>query len=78
MTNQQSAILEFLGEQPTAAIHGPAGTGKTLLAVEKARSLSRSGHNTLYLCLNEFLLESLRKAILMKEISHFTMYVLLL
>ena len=62
MTNQQSAILDFLGEQPTAAIHGPAGTGKTLLAVEKARLLSRMGHKTLYLCFNEFLLESLRKA----------------
>ncbi|MCR5833918.1 MAG: hypothetical protein K6G55_04630 [Selenomonadaceae bacterium] len=62
MTRQQSAILEFLGEQPNAAIHEPAGTGKTLLAVEKARILSRSGHKTLYLCFNEFLLESLRKA----------------
>lgn len=62
MTNQQSAILEFLGEQPTAAIHGPAGTGKTLLAVAKARMLSRLGKKTLYLCFNEFLLESLRKA----------------
>lgn len=62
MTNQQAAILEFLGEQPTAAIHGPAGTGKTLLAVEKARILSRLGKKTLYLCFNEFLLESLRKA----------------
>ena len=62
LTNQQSAILEFLGEQPVAAIHGPAGTGKTLLAVEKARMLSRSGEKTLYLCFNEFLLESLRRA----------------
>lgn len=62
MTNQQSAILEFLGEQPTAAIHGPAGTGKTLIAVEKARILSRLKKKTLYLCFNEFLLESLRKA----------------
>ena len=62
LTNQQYAILEFLSEQPSAAIHGPAGTGKTLLAVEKARSLSRSGQKTLYLCFNEFLLESLLNA----------------
>lgn len=62
LTNNQAAILNFLGEQSTAAIHGPAGTGKTLLAVEKARMLSRAGEKTLYLCFNEFLLESLRKA----------------
>lgn len=62
MTGQQSAILDFLGEQPTAAIHGPAGTGKTLLAVEKARMLAAAGQKTLYLCFNEFLLDSLRKA----------------
>lgn len=62
MTSQQAAILDFLSEQPVAAIHGPAGTGKTLLAVEKARMLSRMGKKTLYLCFNEFLLESLRKA----------------
>lgn len=62
LTNQQAAILLFLNEQRTAAIHGPAGTGKTLLAVEKARMLSRAGKKALYLCFNEFLLESLRKA----------------
>lgn len=62
MTGQQSAILNFLSEQPFAAIHGPAGTGKTLLAVEKARMLSSLGQKTLYLCFNEFLLEALRKA----------------
>lgn len=62
MTSQQSAVLDFLAEQPVAAIHGPAGTGKTLLAVEKARALASQGQKTLYLCYNEFLLQSLRKA----------------
>jgi len=67
MTGQQSAILNFLSEQPIAAIHGPAGTGKTLLAIEKARMLSSFGKKTLYLCYNEFLLEALRKAYSQEE-----------
>ena len=60
MTQQQSAILQFLSEQPTAAIHGLAGTGKTLLAIEKTRLLAADGQQVLYLCFNEFLLQYLR------------------
>jgi hypothetical protein len=56
LTRQQSAILHYLREQKTAAIHGPAGTGKTLLAVEKAKMLAEAGEKVLYLCFNEFLL----------------------
>lgn len=43
LTNQQFSILRFLQEQRTAAIYGPAGTGKTMLAVEKARMLASQG-----------------------------------
>ena len=60
LTNQQFAVLHFLREQRVAAIHGPAGTGKTLLAVEKARMLAEEGRPVLYLCFNEFLLGHLR------------------
>ena len=56
MTKQQASILEFLREQPTAVIHGPAGTGKTMLAIEKAKMLAIEGKSVLYLCFNEFLL----------------------
>ena len=60
MTQQQSAILQFLTEQPVASIHGLAGTGKTLLAIEKAQMVAASGQKVLYLCFNEFLLHYLR------------------
>lgn len=56
MTNQQASILQFLKEQRTAIIHGPAGTGKTMLAIEKAKMLAAEGQKVLYLCFNEFLL----------------------
>lgn len=60
LTRQQAAVLDFLAEQRTAAIHGLAGTGKTLLAVEKARRLAAEGRKVLYICYNEFLLEHIR------------------
>lgn len=60
MTNEQNRLLDYLEEQPTAVIQGSAGTGKTLLAVEKARRLSVSDH-VLFLCFNRFLMEDLRK-----------------
>ena len=60
LTRQQFAVLDFLREQKIAAIHGPAGTGKSLLAMEKARMLAQTGQKVLLLCFNEFLLQHLR------------------
>ena len=62
MTSRQGAVLHFLQEQPMAAIHGPAGTGKTLLAVQKAKMLAEQGKKVLYLCFNEFLFNHLRNS----------------
>ena len=62
LTKRQGAVLDFLQEQPMAAIHGPAGTGKTLLAVQKAKMLAEQGQKVLYLCFNEFLLDHLRSS----------------
>lgn len=61
MTHQQASILNFLQEQPTAVIHGPAGTGKTMLAIEKANMLASKGETVLYLCFNEFLVSYLKE-----------------
>ena len=61
MNRQQASILYFLQEQPTAVIHGPAGTGKTMLAIEKAKILASKGEKVLYLCFNEFLLSYLQE-----------------
>ena len=61
MTQEQSYLLDYLEEQKVAAIQGGAGTGKTMLALEKARRLSAYG-KVLFLCFNRFLLNMLLKS----------------
>lgn len=62
LTQQQVSLLDFLEEQKTAVIHGLAGTGKTVLAIEKAKRLSEQGETVLFLCFNSFLRDNLKAA----------------
>jgi hypothetical protein len=61
LTREQAKVLDFLDEQFHAAIHGAAGTGKTLLAVEKARRVATPGAPALFLCFNSCLRDHLRE-----------------
>lgn len=62
LTEQQSRVLRGLGTRRRAIVCGGAGTGKTLLAMEKARSLAQSGGETLLLCYNNLLGDYLKTA----------------
>ncbi len=61
LTRDQARILDFLEEQRTAVISGSAGTGKTLLALEKANRLGVRNEETLFLCFNEALKKHLEE-----------------
>lgn len=61
LTQQQSRILRGIGPRKRAAICGGAGTGKTLLALEKARQMTENG-DTLLLCYNRLLADHLKIA----------------
>lgn len=52
LTNNQIQILDFLASRRRVAICGGAGTGKTILAMEKAKRLAADGFKTLLTCYN--------------------------
>lgn len=59
LLHEQYRILDFIEEQEAAVINGAAGTGKTMLAVEKARRHSIEGEKVLFLCYNRLLCDKL-------------------
>jgi len=61
LTTEQVQVLELLRNQRRALIAGCAGSGKTVLAVEKARQLSAEGMRVLLLCYNKRLAEQLEQ-----------------
>lgn len=62
LTEEQLAVLDGLDANNRIAIEGAAGTGKTLLALEKARKLAEQGKRTLLLCFNAPLADNLRES----------------
>lgn len=54
-TRQQYHVLDLVAENPRCTIKGPAGTGKTFLAVEAARRLAAEGSRVLLCCYNKLL-----------------------
>lgn len=59
LTANQARILRVIGGRRRAVISGGAGTGKTLIAVEKARQLAAEGKRALLLCFNRPLADAL-------------------
>ena len=59
LDKRQIQFLEFLQEHNRAAISGAAGSGKTILAVEKARRLAEDDNEVLFLTYNRPLAEKL-------------------
>lgn len=63
LTEQQYMVLDVLNQHRRARVSGFAGSGKTMLAAEKARRLAAQGFRVLLTCFNRALGAQLRSQI---------------
>lgn len=61
LTQQQFTILDVLNRQRRALISGCAGSGKTMLAIEKAQRLAKQKFRVLFTCYNKSLARDLQR-----------------
>lgn len=54
-TEDQYEAIDAMAGNPRVIFQGPAGTGKTLLAIEAARRSAEAGKKTLLICFNKLL-----------------------
>ena len=59
LTNQQLGTIRLLENADRSVIRGPAGTGKTVMAVEEAKSRAADGSTVIILCPSEGLAKHL-------------------
>ena len=59
LTNEQVTVLDGLRRNRRVMIYGGAGTGKTVLAIERARRLAADGFSVLLTCFNRPLADHL-------------------
>ncbi|MDD3831754.1 MAG: NERD domain-containing protein [Clostridia bacterium] len=72
LLEEQSNILNYLEDQNSAVINGVAGTGKTMIALEKARRHSENGEKVLFLCFNNKLKDFLSENYHYENVAFYT------
>ena len=68
LTDEQRRAFSGLRRARRAAVFGGPGTGKTLLASEKAAQLADEGHKTLLVCYNALLAQALARSEVLKDV----------
>lgn len=72
LLKEQVSLLNYLDEQDRAVINGMAGTGKTLMAVEKAKRHGAAGEKVLFLCYNRYLSDYLKTKYAYDNVEYYT------
>jgi len=63
LTEDQKEILDSLKDNVRIVIEGPAGTGKTILAIEAAKRAAQQGMKTAIFCYNTLISEWIKKQV---------------
>jgi hypothetical protein len=63
LTNEQIRTSRRLASNLRTVVSGPAGTGKSIIALDRARQLSAAGQRVLMLCFNQLLATHLRSGL---------------
>ena len=74
LTEQQSALLNHFGRDRRMVVTGCAGSGKTMLAIERARQLVGAGRKVLFVCFNKALLGHLQETSSVDGLDFFTFH----
>jgi hypothetical protein len=63
LSNDQIRASRRMAANPRTVVRGQAGTGKTIIALERAATLATQGFSVLYLCYNQLLAHHIRASI---------------
>jgi hypothetical protein len=70
LSNDQIRASRRMAANPRTIVRGKAGTGKTIIAVERAKQLAAEGCRVLYLCFNQLLAQHLRATLATDPRAH--------